>query len=457
MKRSPRGVAAVLVAGAAIGMLAACSSSSNESSAGSAAGGPVTITVGEKPPADQAELLKAFDAKVAQFEKANPDIKLKTVETTWAPDTYQAMLAGGTMPTTLRVPLTEIQSLAARQQIMDITDLMHSDPVVSRINPVTLKGVTRDDKIYGVPVGSYTVGLIYNRALYTKAGLDPDKPPTTWDEVRANAKAIAAATGKAGWVVPTTKNFGGWMLTAMSYSMGGQIEDADGTKSHVDSEPVKQALDFVRSVRWDDNTFGANFLLTADDVQRLVAAGSAGQAILAGDRYNSLVVNWKMKPQDIGIGPLPQDSDGIGTLAGGNISVVRPDAKPAEAAAAVKWIRFMYLDSQIDQQAAIADAKARKAQGFPVGYPGVPLFDAATTEKYLEYVKPYVDVPRQHFTTYLGSINTLPLVPEPKNQAQQIYSLLDSTVQAALTKKDADVGKLLSDANTQAQNLIAAR
>ena len=43
-----------------------------------------------------------------------------------------------------------------------------------------------------IPTGAYAQALHYNRELFTKAGLDPDKPPTTWDEVAADAKPIAA-------------------------------------------------------------------------------------------------------------------------------------------------------------------------------------------------------------------------------------------------------------------------
>ena len=84
---------------------------------------------------------------------------------------------------------------------------------------------------------------MYNRALFTKAGLDPDQPPTTWDEVRADAKKIAD-TGAVGFVLPTTDNFGGWMLTTQVYSRGGRMETKQGGKyvASVTNDATKQSL-----------------------------------------------------------------------------------------------------------------------------------------------------------------------------------------------------------------------
>ena len=54
-------------------------------------------------------------------------------------------------------------------------------------------GVFKDgDKTYGLPRNNYNMGLVYNRKLFTQAGLNPDSPPKTWSEVQEAAKKIAA-------------------------------------------------------------------------------------------------------------------------------------------------------------------------------------------------------------------------------------------------------------------------
>lgn len=55
-----------------------------------------------------------------------------------------------------------------------------------------------DDTTFGIPFVMSTPVFYYNADLFRRAGLDPERPPRTWDEVRAAASAIAAKTGKGG-------------------------------------------------------------------------------------------------------------------------------------------------------------------------------------------------------------------------------------------------------------------
>src|SRR4029077_13231121 len=110
-----------------------------------------------------------------------------------------------------------------------------------------------------IPIAAYGMSLTYNRTLFKAAGLDPDKPPTTWDEVRADAKVIAAKTGQAGFAEMATQNTGGWQLTTMTYALGGRMESvaSDGkVTATVNNSATKAALAYLHSLRFDDNSMG---------------------------------------------------------------------------------------------------------------------------------------------------------------------------------------------------------
>ena len=199
IRRTIAPLTALALAGAA---LVGCSSGSGD-------GGKVTITVGNEPTSDQTAQLKIYKQQVASFEKANPNVTVKSSTTTYDPQTFQALVASGKMPDVFFVPFTDIQSLIARGQVADITSEYKADSQASKVNPTVEKVATANGKTYGAAVGAYTMALIYNRALFTKAGLDPDKPPTTWDEVQSDAKAITDKTGKQGYMSMTTNNTGG--------------------------------------------------------------------------------------------------------------------------------------------------------------------------------------------------------------------------------------------------------
>ena len=143
-------------------------------------------------PGDSEQAYHAFDAQVAQFEAANPDIDIVAHEYNWTGPTFTAALAGGTLPDVFTIPFTDGKSLIEQGQLADITDLVNALPYASKFNPnVLATAQDADGHIFGLPRQAYGIGLQYNRDLFTQAGLDPDKPPTTWDEVRAAAKAIA--------------------------------------------------------------------------------------------------------------------------------------------------------------------------------------------------------------------------------------------------------------------------
>ncbi|TPX01019.1 extracellular solute-binding protein, partial [Schumannella luteola] len=114
--------------------------------------------------------------------------------------------------------------------------------------------------IYGFPRQAYALGLQYNRDLFEQAGLDPDSPPTTWEEVREDAKIIAEKTGKAGYATMTQNNTGGWQLTAQAASRGGFMQSDDGATSTIANDGVKATLQYFHDLRWEDDSMGDNFL-----------------------------------------------------------------------------------------------------------------------------------------------------------------------------------------------------
>lgn len=441
---------AVLLAGAS---LAACSAGGGD--AGDT--GTVTITVGDKPTADQPKSLEDFERKVAAFEEANPDIKIEAEETVWDAQTFQALVAGGQVPTVMNAPFTEIQGLIERQQVLDVTDLISDDSSIHDLNPSVLQVVTGpDDHLFGVPTAAYSMGLIYNRTLFEQAGLDPDSPPTTWEDVRAAAKAIEDNTDAQGLLAMTADNTGGWVLTTMSYAFGDRIQTEDGTEATVDNPATTAALELYKTMRWDDNTMGSNFIINWGDAMNNFAAGQVGMFVQGADAYTQVVVNLGLDPEAFGLAPLPQTDGGLGTLGGGSAAIISPKANREEAEAALKWTEYFYLAQYTDQDLAVENAQAKAADGAAVGAPGLPLFDQSTMEQYYEWVADEINVPRENYALYLSTADTLPLVTEPSAKAQETYALLDTVVQAVLTREDADIPALLADAQTQAQAIIDA-
>lgn len=440
---------ALLVAGAAA--LTGCSAGTE------AADGTVVVKISIDPGLEQ-NAVDAFNQRVAQFEDANPDIDLQPQEYAWEATTFTAGLAGGTLPDVFTVPFTDGRGLIERKQVADISGLVAELPYADAFNPnVAEAGMSADGAMWAVPIAAYGQALHYNRTLFTQAGLDPDDPPSTWDEVRSAAKQIAERTGQAGYTQMTSGNTGGWILTTHAYAYGGRTEQISGedAESTLDTPQMREVLQSVKDMRWTDNSMGANFLYDWATINQDFAAGRIGMYVSGGGNYGQLVTQNAIKPPDYGVAALPlTDDPDAGVLGGGTLAVVSANADDAVKAAALQWIDFYYMEKLTDQEAAVADAKTLAESGAPVGSPALPVFDKATFDQTLEWTAEYVNVPLDQMTPYTDAMFDQPLLTEPTRSTQEVYALLDPVVQTVLTDRGANIGELLIQAEAQAQALL---
>lgn len=458
MTNTRRVVLAGLSSAVALVLVAGCGSSKSKS-AGDTSGGKVKISVVSlKPGSDQASI-NTFNEQVKQFEQQNPNIEVTPKEYEWKADTFAAQLAGGTLPTEFTVPFTDGKSLIERKQVADLNDEVQALPYAKSFNPKVLQaGQGSDGHVYGIPWSAYGIGLQYNRTLFSQAGLDPNKPPTSWDEIRADAKQIAQKTGQAGFAQMTKSATGGWMLTTLTYALGGRMETQDGDKTTatVNNDKTRAALQKLHDMRWEDNSMGSNFLYDWGGINQAFAAGKIGMYMGGSDVYTSLVQQNHIKAADYGLAALPLDpsSADAGILGGGSLAVVSAKASKAQQAAAVKWVDFYYMRKLTTEDAAVLDAKTLSTGKQPVGVPALPIFDKATLDKSNEWIKSYVNVPLNQMTSFTNGVFDQNLIPEPQAQTQALYTALDPVVQAVLTNRSANIDDLLNKANTSVQTIL---
>ncbi|MFZ4895323.1 ABC transporter substrate-binding protein [Plantibacter sp. Mn2098] len=456
MKSPTRTIAIAAVAFMGVGLLASCSSTPADD-------GKVTIRVASLIPGSKKEAFDAFDARVKEFEKANPDIKVVPEEYQWTGPTFATQLAGGTLPDTFNVPFTDAKTLLQNGQLANITDDVKKLPYADKFNPKVIN-IAQDDKgdFFGIPYGPYAMGLSYNRKIFAQAGLDPDKPPTSWDEIQSYAKTISEKVpGVAGYMQMTQGNNGGWELTTTAYARGGRLETVDSSGKvtvTADNPQVKASLEWLKKLRWDDNSLGSNFLLDWSGINQAFGAGQVAMYPSGSDVLTALVQQNAVDPKDYGLTTLPIDASNAdaGVLSGGNVAAVSVKADAAHKAAAVKWIDFYYMQKLINEDQAVADAKILKSTGIPVGVPTLPLFDKATYDEQQKWIAPLVNIPLDNVKGFTDAIFDQNIVAEPKAHTQELYGALDTVVQAVLTDQNADINALLAKVNTDIQKLIDA-
>ncbi len=420
---------------------------------------PVTISVGVLRPGATQEAVDALNLQIKEFETKYPWVTVTPEEYNWTAPTFTAALAAGTLPDVFTIPFTDGKGLIAQHQIVNINDRVQALPYIDKFNKnVLVNGQDADGKIWAIPTQAYGMSLTYNRTLFTAAGLDPDKPPTTWDEIRADAKAIAQKTGVAGYAEMATENTGGWQLTTATYALGGRMETvgSDGKVTATLNNPAtKQALANLKTLRWDDNSMGSTFDYAWGTINQAFASGQVGIFTGGSDLYTAMVQNNNLNPADYGVSIIPLASDpNAGVLGGGTLAAVNVVTTDAQRDAAVQWIDFYYMQKLLTQDGAVADAQALKANNQPVGVPALPIFDKATYDESQTWIKDYINVPTAQMTHFTSQIFDQQLVNEPTAHTQDLYAALDPVVQAVLTDKNANVDALLDAANTQVQAIL---
>ena len=435
-----------LAAGCVLGV-AACSSSSDNSSG---SGGDVSITVNCWPPTSDPIDRKNFSDDIASFEKLHPNIHItpKDEYPCDDPKTFQAKLAGGQMENVFYVYYTDIAGVVTNGQAADISDYVKNVQGLGDIQPSTLNVFKSDGKFYGLPRTNYSMGLIYNRALFTQAGLDPNKPPTSWADVQADAKKISAlGNGVVGYADYSANNQGGWHYTAEIYSQGGTMVTPDGKHANFDNAQGKAVLQNLQQMRWTDNSMGAKQLLQQSDVLPMMGSGKLGMYIGAPDNLPILVKQYGGSYQNLGIGPMPGNNS---TLLGGDGYMFNVKDTPAQIQAGVQWLQYEELtpgQGQFNYERAAAEKT-------PVGLPEPDLWNGATAGSDAQAKTKYANVPQENYAAFESAMKTMPGKIEPPD-AQQIYSVLDNVMSAVLTNQNANIDSLLSDASTKVNNLLA--
>lgn len=130
----------------------------------------------------------------AEYMAANPDVKinLRTVQFPDMVNDLARAIATGDAPDITYIDNPEVALFASRGLLLDLTPHIEASDIVNAedIYPGPLASITYEGGIYGLPRGANTIALYYNADMYRAAGLDPDAPPRTWDELYDAAKIL---------------------------------------------------------------------------------------------------------------------------------------------------------------------------------------------------------------------------------------------------------------------------
>lgn len=129
-----------------------------------------------------------------EYMAANPNvtINLRTVQFPDMVNDLARAIATGSAPDITYIDNPEVALFASRGMLLDLSPYIAASDIVNveDIFPGPLASVTYEGGIYGIPRGANTIALFYNADMFVEAGLDPDTPPQTWDELYEAAASL---------------------------------------------------------------------------------------------------------------------------------------------------------------------------------------------------------------------------------------------------------------------------
>lgn len=397
---------------------------------------PVTITFYNYNLASAGNGAEATKKMIAEFMAANPNVTVQGVPYSAADSSrIQADLAAG-MPVDLaQTGFMSLDYARENYNARALEDIVPAAELADHFKGMVPNGLKLgmiDGRTYGLAYTFSTPVLFYNADLFRKAGLDPDKPPRNWDEVKEAAlalKKIGSMGFAAGMTGPGNYD---WMFQGLVRSNGGEAISGDRTVLKF-AEP--ESVEAVRMLR-DLHDSGVYENLDLNSQIENMAAGKIGMYLMTSAIQGALL-NGARDNYELRAAPMPQfgDKPTRPNNSGSALTIHTDDPVKQRAA----WELMKFLTSKHGYTIVTSE----------IGY--LPLRpDIVDDPQYLgEWAKAH-----PLLKPNLDQLSRLePWVPMPGPNYLQIVKTMMDGVEAAIFGTG-DVGETLADAQANAQALM---
>lgn len=259
-----------------------------------------------------------YNARIAAFERRHPEIKVSILSMgvgAMNPQKLMTAIVGGVPPDLVRQDRFTIGDWASRGAFRPLNDLLSGDaasqdPLAVHERdyvPATWGEAVYQNQVYAIPESTDDRVLYYNKTLFRKAGLDPDKPPQTWDALFAAAQKLTKRNPDGSYLqLGFLPIYGQGWLYLWSWQQDGEVMAPDGRTCTLNNPQTLTALQTL--VQWEDALGGV-------DALNAFSSGWAGEAqdpfmtgLLAmkvdGDGFVQAIARYHPE-MDFGVCPVP--------------------------------------------------------------------------------------------------------------------------------------------------------
>ncbi len=385
-------------------------------------------------------LTKVVDSIVDDFELQNPDIDVKAIYAGNYNDARVKALAAlnsgkpAQLSVMFSIDVHELMGLDAIVPFDDVISTADERKWLKSFHPALMENGIVDGKTYGIPFQRSTIVMYYNKDMFRAAGLDPNKAPSSWEELVEMGKKLTKKDSNGnvtqwGAMIPST-GYPYWMFGALAKEKGHKLMNQAGNQTYFDDPKAIAALEFWKDlgnkhqimpkgmIEW--GTLRQNFL-------------EEKTAIMWHSTGNLTAVKNAAK-FDFGVAMLPADEERGSPTGGGNFYLFK-NASAEEKQAALKLVKFMTSP----QQAA--------KWSIETGYMGISPA-AYQTKELTKYVAsfPPAAVARDQLKYATAELST--------HQSGRVRKLLDDAIQSVLNGQQ-DAEEALTAAQKQADRILS--
>ena len=391
-----------------------------------AVGGPIT---------------KIVDGYATEFTKQHPDITVKPVYTgSYQDSIVKAMTAAkaGNAPDVAILLSTDMFTLIDNDLIEPYDAIANTDADKAWIKsfyPAFMENSQSGGHTWGIPFQRSTIVQYWNKDAFKAAGLDPEQPPKSWDEMVALATKLtkrdaSGAVTQWGLEIPSS-GFPYWLFQALTTQNGAILANQDGTKVAFNDPKVIEAAQFFADLSRKYQVMPKGIIDWGTTPKDFFEGKTAMIWTTTGNLTN-VRNNAKFA---FGVAAMPSKVRGGSPTGGGNIYVFKTDDK-AKLAAALEFARFLSTPERA------AD------WGIATGYVATRP-DAWNTEAMKKYTAdfPAAAVARDQLKEAVAELST--------HDNQRVTKSLNDALQAILTGAK-EAKPALDEAQAEATRILSA-
>ena len=417
--------------------------------------GKVSIKIGSWPGEGSLEsTIEKYENRLATMNKVYPNIEILKDTTAFDVKSFAIKASSGQLPNLYTPHYTEVAKIVNSGYAKDLTDFLEKNGYLKNLNPALTELLTIDGKIWAVPETCSVQGLSCNKALFKEAGLVDENGipifPKTYEELAQTAVKIKEKTGKAGIVICSNKNQGGWYFTMLAMGFGVNFVEKKGDKyfAAFNTPEFIEALQYIYDLKWKYDVLPENGFIDRTEQRKLFATN---QAAMTFDYppCHPYVVKYGVNMDDVCFCRIPGGKGGRVALIGGVLYMVSPETTDEQLDAIFKWIDISgqgphlteEVEKSLEEEYASTAAEGRIVTSNNMMDIWV---NSDIVKKQKELRSKYNNVNDANFEDYF-SFEDVIIKPEVSPCAQQLYTILDGGIQEIFTNKNVDIEKLAKD------------